>query len=86
MSECCCSENDKVRLIYACSGAANTGFLADKVARNLAGGNGAKMTCLAAMGARLSGFLESAKSASANILIDGCSVSCGKKKDQWPNT
>ena len=31
------------------------------------------------MGARLSGFLESAKSASANIMIDGCSVSCGKK-------
>lgn len=79
MSECCCSENDRVRLIYACSGAANTGFLADQVARNLAGSDGAKMTCLAAMGARLSGFLESAKSASANIMLDGCSVSCGKK-------
>jgi len=79
MAECCCSENDEVRLIYACSGAANTGFLADHVARNLAGADGAKMTCLAAMGARLSGFLESAKSASANIMIDGCSVSCGKK-------
>ena len=79
MSECCCSENDEVRLIYARSGAANTGFLADKVARNLAGVNGAKMTCLAAIGARLSGFLESAKSAIANIMIDGCPVSCGKK-------
>ena len=79
MSECCCSENDEVRLIYACSGAANTGFLADQVARNLAGGNGAKMTCLAAIGARLSGFIESAKSATANIIIDGCPVSCGKK-------
>jgi len=41
-------------------------------------GNG-KMTCLAAVGANLSGFIESAKAADCNIVIDGCPVSCGKK-------
>ncbi len=32
MADCCCGGNGKVRLIYACSGAANTGFLADPAA------------------------------------------------------
>jgi len=37
------------------------------------------MTCLAAMGAGLSGFLESARGAGSDIVIDGCPVSCGAK-------
>ncbi len=37
------------------------------------------MTCLAAMGAELSGFIESAKASEKNIVIDGCPVACGKK-------
>jgi len=36
-------------------------------------------TCLAAMGADLSGFLESAHNATRNIVLDGCKVSCGAK-------
>jgi uncharacterized metal-binding protein len=36
-------------------------------------------TCLAALGADLSGFLQSAGSATRNIVLDGCKVSCGKK-------
>jgi uncharacterized metal-binding protein len=78
MAGCCCG-SEGIKLIYACSGAANTGFLADNVARKLAGGGKGSMTCLAAMGADLSGFIESAKSACTNIVIDGCPVSCGKK-------
>ncbi|MBN1838104.1 MAG: putative zinc-binding protein, partial [Spirochaetales bacterium] len=38
-----------------------------------------KMTCLAAMGAGLSGFVESAKAAGENLVIDGCPVACGQK-------
>ncbi len=78
MAECCCG-NKGVKLIYACSGAANTGYLADQSARKLMQEGNGKMTCLAALGADLSGFIESAKSAGKNIVIDGCSVSCGKK-------
>jgi len=37
------------------------------------------MTCLAAVSADLSGFIESAKSADKNVVIDGCPVACGKK-------
>jgi uncharacterized metal-binding protein len=74
----CCGADKPVTLIYACSGAANTGYLADQVARGLAQEGPGKMTCLAAMSAGLSGFLESARSAGKNLVIDGCSVSCGK--------
>jgi uncharacterized metal-binding protein len=78
MAGCCCGNNG-VTLLYACSGAANTGFLADQVARKIRQDGCGKMTCLAAVGAKLSGFIESAKSAAKNIVIDGCPVACEKK-------
>lgn len=37
------------------------------------------MTCLAALGAELSGYVESARAADVNIVIDGCPVGCGQK-------
>lgn len=78
MGESCSCGNENVKLIYSCSGAANTGFLADNVARNLVKKGKGKMTCLAAVGAELNGFKESAKCADKNIVIDGCSIACGK--------
>lgn len=79
MANCCSCGSAGIKLIYSCSGAANTGFLADSTARKLAKEGKGKMTCLAAVGAGLSGFLESAKCADKNIVIDGCPVACGKK-------
>ncbi len=79
MPDFCSCENRGIKLIYACSGAANTGFLADSISRKLMKEGKGKMTCLTAMGAELSGFIESAKCAQKNIVIDGCPVSCGKK-------
>jgi uncharacterized metal-binding protein len=63
MADCCCNGKQTANLIYACSGSANTGLLADQVARRLALEGNGKMTCLAAVGAGLSGFLESARTA-----------------------
>jgi uncharacterized metal-binding protein len=37
------------------------------------------MTCLAAVSADLSGFIQSAKEADRNVVLDGCPVACGKK-------
>jgi uncharacterized metal-binding protein len=65
--------------MYACSGAANTGLLADQVMRALNRDGVGASTCLAAMGADLSGFIQSAQSATRNIVLDGCKVSCGAK-------
>lgn len=79
MSDKCCCGSEGIKLIYSCSGAANTGYLADSVSRKLMKEGSGKMTCLAALGAGLSGFIESAKCADKNIVIDGCPVACGKK-------
>ncbi len=63
MAEYCCGSDTPVKVLYTCSGAANTGHLADNAARRLARLGISKMTCLEAMGAGLSGFVESAKAA-----------------------
>jgi len=76
---CNCGGDCETNLVYACSGAANTGLLADQVMRTLSRDGVADSTCLAAMGADLSGFLESARNATRNIVIDGCKVACGKR-------
>lgn len=75
---CACSSGPST-LIYACSGAANTGLLSDQVARTLAQQGLGKMTCLAALGAQLSGFQASAAGADQNLVLDGCPVACGAK-------
>jgi len=75
---CGCSSGPK-KLLYACSGAANTGLLADQVARRLSLLGEGKMTCLAGVGAELEGFLKTAAAAEANVVIDGCPTACGRK-------
>lgn len=77
MATCNCGSDSKT-FIYTCSGAANTGLLADRVARQLAISGQGSLTCLAAVGAGLENFIKSAGCAARNIVIDGCPVACGK--------
>ena len=72
------SNEAKKRLLYSCSGAADVGQIADMTARKLAKDKYGSMSCLAGIGAGLTGFLDAAKE-TENIIIDGCPVSCGKK-------
>lgn len=51
--ECSCISVKKSALLFSCSGAANTGNLADQVARGLSADGAGKMICLAAVGARM---------------------------------
>lgn len=78
MGQCCSDGSNGIKLIYSCSGAANTGLLADSVSRKLMKENKGKMTCLAAVGSDIKNFIDSAQSADKNIVIDGCTVACGK--------
>lgn len=66
-------------LIFPCSGAADVGEIADRVARKLTRDGVGKMFCLAGIGAGLSGFIGSAKAAGVNITIDGCPTACSRK-------
>lgn len=75
---CACGSQEKIRLLYACSGAADVGALADGVARKLMKLGTGKMTCLSGLGGDFSGFIESAKAADENVVIDGCPVGCAK--------
>jgi uncharacterized metal-binding protein len=76
MADCC---TGGIKLLYSCSGAADVGQIADRVSRNLRDRGYARMTCLAGIGADLSGFVESARAADLNIAIDGCGTMCAKK-------
>ena len=73
MAECCCG-NERVRLIYPCSGGADVGALSDRTARKLVKEGYGKMSCLAGVGADISGFIASARDAELNITIDCCSM------------
>ena len=78
MSQCNCGCGEKKKLVFACSGAADVGELSDRVARKLREKAVGGMFCLAAIGAGVPSYLETAKEA-YNIVIDGCPVACGKK-------
>ncbi len=77
MSSCCGGEATKI--IYSCSGAADVGELSDKVTRALRKEGYAQGSCIAALGAGMSGYIQSAKGADVNITIDGCPVACTRK-------
>jgi uncharacterized metal-binding protein len=76
MADCC---SGGTKLLYSCSGSADVGKLADLVSRKLRDDGYARMTCLAGVGADLSGFIASAQGADENITIDGCSQECARK-------
>ncbi|MHB8139053.1 MAG: putative zinc-binding protein [Smithellaceae bacterium] len=76
MAECC---EGGTKLIYSCSGSADVGEIADHVTRKLRDDGFAKMTCLAGVGAGLSGYVQSVKGADEVITIDGCVTACARK-------
>ena len=71
---CACGEAPK--LIFSCSGAADVGAVADQAARRLTRDGTGKMFCLAGIGGRVSGIMETTKSASNILAIDGCPLNC----------
>ena len=76
MSNQCCG---RTQLIFACSGAADVGAVADQAARKLTREGFGKMFCLAGVGGRVAGILETTKAAGKILAIDGCALDCTKK-------
>lgn len=73
-AQCCAGP----KLIFACSGAADVGAVADLAARKLTVDGAGKMFCLAGIGGRVSGIMESTEAASKILAIDGCALDCVK--------
>ena len=72
----CCSGGS--RLIFACSGAADVGEVADRAARELTKNGLGKMFCLAGLGGRVAGIMKKTGEASDILAIDGCDLDCTK--------
>jgi len=72
----CCTPASK--LIFACSGAADVGKIADLAARKLTEEGAGKMFCLAGVGGRVKGIMETTKAAQAILAIDGCPLQCAR--------
>ncbi len=71
-------EADEV-LIFPCSGASNTGQLANEAAKRLSSQGIGGMSCLAGIGGHISGFAEATREVKKVVTIDGCPVSCARK-------
>jgi len=79
-SACCCGTgDDKIVLLYSCSGSANVGEIADQAARELMFAGHGAMFCLAGLGGDIQGMVQAARDADVNLLIEGCPMDCAKK-------
>lgn len=67
------------RLIFACSGCADVGEVADRAARKMTKEGLGKMYCLAGIGGRVPGIMATTESAAKILAIDGCEMDCVKK-------
>jgi uncharacterized metal-binding protein len=65
-------------LIFSCSGAADVGEISDFAARQLNSEGAGKMFCLAGIGGRVKGIMETTQNAAHLLAIDGCSLDCVK--------
>ncbi|MCX5655254.1 MAG: putative zinc-binding protein [Planctomycetota bacterium] len=68
-----------VRLVFACSGAADVGEIADRVARLLQREGTARMYCLGGIGSKVDDILSTARGAERIMVIDGCPLDCAKR-------
>ena len=67
------------KLVFSCSGAADVGQISDLATRTLNAEGAGKMFCLAGIGGRVSGIIETTKAASGILAIDGCPLDCARK-------
>ena len=65
-------------MLLSCSGGSNVGQLSNQAAIELTQEGFGKFYCLAGIGARLAGFIQTAQKTSDLIIIDGCEIGCGK--------
>lgn len=66
-------------LVFACSGAADVGAVADLAARRLSQNGDGQMFCLAGVGGGVEPIVNRTRAAAAILAIDGCPVNCVKK-------
>jgi uncharacterized metal-binding protein len=73
---CSCNEN-AVKTVFSCSGAADLGEISDLVARKLHKDQIRQMKCLAFVSAGITEMIDSVKDSNM-LVIDGCPLDCGR--------
>jgi len=68
--------NNAGKLIFACSGAADVGAIADQAARQLNRDGWGKMYCSVGVGGRVKTILNTVSAAEKILAIDGCPLDC----------
>ncbi len=68
---------EKIKTVFACSGAADLGRISDLVARKLQSDKTRQMKCLAFIGAGIDEMIDSIKDTDM-LVIDGCELDCGR--------
>ncbi|HNW92516.1 MAG TPA: putative zinc-binding protein [bacterium] len=63
-------------LLFACSGAADVGAVADQAARLLTRERQGRMYCATGIGGRVPGILATTRAAARVVAIDGCPLHC----------
>ncbi|HOK65375.1 MAG TPA: putative zinc-binding protein [Anaerohalosphaeraceae bacterium] len=76
-NSCACSGG--TTLIFACSGAADVGAIADRAARKMTQMGLGKMFCTVGIGGRISGILKTTEAAEKILAVDGCPLNCVKQ-------
>ena len=74
-----CSKTPSTKLIFACSGAADVGAIADQAARKLSKDGKGKMFCTVGLGGKVAPILETTRAATTILAIDGCPLDCTKQ-------
>jgi uncharacterized metal-binding protein len=74
--DCSCCRG--TTLVFACSGAADVGAIADQAARKLTHEGVGQMFCLAGIGGRVNGIMKTTAAADTVLAIDGCPLNCVK--------
>ena len=71
-------DQDKLALVYACSGCSSAAQLANHVAVQLDRQGMAEMSCIAGVGGDVPSLVKTATSGRAIVALDGCALACVK--------
>jgi len=81
---CTCGSSEteqggKKRIIFACSGASNTGQLSNEAAVRLTNEGYGTIACTASLAIQTPPVMKKTKEADEVVIIDGCPVGCAKE-------
>lgn len=74
-----CNCQGGLKLVFACSGAADTAEMADRAARGVHRSGEARMYCLAGIGGGVETILNNTRAAQKVVVLDGCDTDCAAK-------